>query len=279
MRRVYYAIVLFILSLAILFIYARWIEPNWLDVHTVEIEIQGLDPRLEGFTILHLTDLHQARHGANQSRLHKSIKNQDYHMVALTGDILDHPAAYDYSPTDELLSGLDAPVYFVFGNHDYPNSDTLTRELEAAGVRVLVNSWEGVIHNDAILQIAGIHDPHWTKNNPYSLFKADLDAALHGVDPELFTLLLSHSPGIFDSAAAAGVPLILTGHTHGGQIKIPLAGAPTTASGKLFDQYVQGLYTKGPTQLYINRGLGTTSLPLRFLSRPEIVFLRLVAKD
>jgi len=105
--------------------------------------------------------------------------------------------------------------------------------------------------------------------------KTDFETAIQGTDPDTFTLLLSHSPGIIDWSTLAGVPLVLSGHTHGGQIKIPLLGAPLTASGKLFDQYVQGLYRVENTQLYINRGLGTTGFPLRFLSRPEVVFLQL----
>jgi predicted MPP superfamily phosphohydrolase len=279
MLKVYYAIVIFVLAVPLLFIYARWLEPNWLQVHSIDIEIQGLDPRLEGFTILHLTDLHQVRHGPNQTRIKRAVEGREYDMVALTGDVLDHPNRYDYGPTAELLAILEAPVYFVFGNHDYPGSKALGKALQRSGVHVLANSWESVTYNEAVFQIAGIHDPHWTKYNPGSRFKTDLSAALQGTDPKLFTLLLSHSPGIIDSAATAGIALILTGHTHGGQIKIPLVGAPTTASGKLFDKYVQGLYRKGETQLYINRGLGTTSMPLRFLSRPEILFIRLVRGD
>lgn len=276
MRKVYYALVLFVVSVPLLFIYARWIEPNWLSVSSIEIKIPGLDPRLEGFTILHLSDLHQKRFGQEQSRLLRAIGEHEYHIVAITGDVLDYPTPHDFEPTRELLAGLGAPVFFVFGNHDYPTYQRLSEALMEAGVDVLENTWSQVDHAGAIIQVAGVHDPHWTKNNYSTWLRTDLNQALKGIDSSQFTLLLSHSPGILDAAAEAKIPLVLTGHTHGGQIKIPLLGAPTTASGKWFDKYVQGLYRQGNTQLYIHRGLGTTAMPLRFLSRPEIVFLRLV---
>ena len=258
-----------------IFTYARWLEPKWLDAHTVKINIQGLDPRLEGLTILHLSDLHQFRFGARQQKLLKAIGNENYDLVALTGDVLAYPNPYDFTPTAELLQGLEAPVFFVYGNHDYPGYEALARDLTAAGVNILANSWQEFSCQGATIQIAGVHDPHWTKNNPGSWLKTDFETAIQGTDPDTFTLLLSHSPGIIDWSTLAGVPLVLSGHTHGGQIKIPLLGAPLTASGKLFDQYVQGLYRVENTQLYINRGLGTTGFPLRFLSRPEVVFLQL----
>lgn len=263
-------------ALAILtLIYARWVEPGWLHVHMVDITVPGLDPRLEGFTILHLSDLHQHRFGSGQNKLHKLIRDRRCDIAAITGDLLSHPREYDFSPTRELLEGLDVPVFSVYGNHDYPRWKALARDLTAAGVNILANSWTEHSRDGAIIQIVGVHDPNWSRNNPRSWVQTDLDAALLGTDRSKFTLLLSHSPGILGAAAERDIQLTICGHTHGGQIKIPLLGAPTTASDKLFDRYVQGLYTVGNTQLYINRGLGTTGIPLRFLSRPEAVFLRL----
>lgn len=271
----YYALGICVLA-ATLLAYALWLEPNWLQAHIVDMVIPGLDPRLEGFSILHLSDLHQRRFGPGQRHLLRAISHWRYDIVAITGDLLSHPAPYDFGPSAELLAGLGAPVFFVYGNHDYPQHHILSKDLLSMGVHILANSRTEIIWQGAIVQVAGVHDPNWSRNNPRSWVQADLDAALAGTDPEKFTLLLSHSPGILEAAAAWEVPLILCGHTHGGQIKIPLLGAPTTASGKLFDRLVQGLYTEGKTRLYINRGLGTTAMPLRFLSRPEAVLVKLI---
>ena len=279
MRELFYIIVGGLLLLGLLYIYARWVEPNWLKVNFVEIKIPNLDPRLEGFTILHLTDLHQARFGYHQQKLLAAISGNEYHMVALTGDFLDYPRPYDFGPTAELLQGLAAPVYYVFGNHDYPCYQALARELSINGVQTLANSTTEISHNGASLQLVGIHDPYWTKNNPGSWLQTDWNATLAGWNSAKTTVLLSHSPGALDKAAAVQISLILCGHTHGGQVKLPLVGAPTAGSGVLFDRQVQGLFKKGNTQLYINRGLGTTALPLRFLSRPEVAFIRLLKAD
>lgn len=263
-----------LISLALLaFIYAGWLEPRWPRVSKIDIPIPGLEPGLDGFTILHLSDLHQTRFGPGQKRLLAAIDQSDYDLVALTGDIISCPVPYDFAPIAELLAGLKSPVYAVFGNHDYPRAQALTADLTALGVNILNNSWQQAGDN---LQIAGVEDPNWTKHYPKSPYKTDLKQALAGADPAKFTLLLSHSPGIFPAAAAAGIPLVLCGHTHGGQIKIPLLGAPTTACGKLFDPFVQGIYRQGDTLLYINRGLGMSGLPLRFLSPPEVAFIRLI---
>lgn len=278
MKRMLYALVICIAVITAL-IYARWIEPNWLEIHTVILEVPGLDPRLEGFTILHLTDLHQQRFGPGQEILAAAIGDKDYDIVAFTGDAVSYPLPYDFTPAAELIALLKAPVYFVFGNHDYPHFEDLARDLSAAGAIILANSRREVTYNGAVVQIAGIHDPSWAHNNLDSWMAASLDVTLLETDPDQFTLLLSHSPGIFAAAAQQDIDLVLCGHTHGGQIKIPLLGAPTTASGKLFDKYVQGLYTLEDTRLYINRGLGTTGWPVRFMSRPEAVFIRLVAGD
>ena len=264
-----------LISLVLLaFIYARWLEPRWPRVSKIDIPIPGLEPSLDGFTILHLSDLHQAQFGPGQRRLLAAIDKWDYDLVALTGDFISCSAHYDFAPIAELLAGLKSPVYAVFGNHDYPRAQTMTTDLTARGVNILNNSWQTA--EETNLQIAGIVDPDWTRHNPGSPYRADLSLALAGSDPAKFTLLLSHSPGIFTAATAAGIPLVLCGHTHGGQIKIPLLGAPTTASGKFFDPFVQGIYREGDTLLYINRGLGTSGLPLRFLSPPEVAFIRLV---
>lgn len=254
-------------------IYARWLEPRWPRASRVDIPIPGLDPQLDGFTILHLSDLHQARFGPGQNRLLAVIDQWPYDLVAVTGDLISCPVPYDFAPIAELLAGLESPVYAVFGNHDYPRARTLMADLTALGVNILNNSWQQAGEN---LQIAGVEDPNWTKHYPGSPYKTDLKQALAGADPAKFTLLLSHSPGILSAAAVAGIPLILCGHTHGGQIKIPLLGAPTTASGRLFDSFVQGIYREGNTLLYINRGLGMSGLPLRFLSPPEVAFIRLL---
>lgn len=256
--------------------YGIFVEPNWLHVHTVEVEIEGLPPELEGFTILHLSDLHQRRFGANQNRLLKAIEGQEYHMVALTGDILSHPRPPDIGPTEELLAGLKGPVFFVPGNHDYPELILVRETMERFGAHMLENSHHVLEHNGTPLAVAGVHDPLWGSLSRYGIYQPDLAAALPGDDS--FVLLLAHSPGILEEAARWDAPLVLVGHTHGGQIKIPLLGAPITGSGRLFDRYVQGLYTKNNTSMYINRGLGNTTLPIRFLSRPEVVFIRLVGR-
>lgn len=255
--------------LMILF-YSLVIEPRRLTQSWVDITIDGLDPALDGYVILHLSDLHQARFGSKQKRLAKIISRRNYDLAVITGDFVSAYSAYDFTPIAELLASIQGPVYAVFGNHDYLHREALAADLLAFGTVILDNSWR--LERGA-LQVVGVEDPSWTIRHPKSPYKTELGEALHGVDPQKFTLLLSHSPAILPDAVNASIPLVLCGHTHGGQVKIPFLGAPTTASGKLFDPYVQGLYKVRETRLYINRGLGTSGLPLRFLSPPEAAFI------
>lgn len=255
--------------------YAGLVEPNWLDVHIIEVEIQDLPPELEGFTILHISDLHQRNFGHGQKRLEQAINQHQYQMVAFTGDLITNAQNADLAPAEALLALLDKPVFFVPGNHDYPLLEEIRELLAKYQVHMLENDCHVLEHNGISLAVAGVHDPYHARYS-YELHQPDLTAAL---PPEkMFVILLAHSPGIIEEAISKSIPLVLVGHTHGGQIKIPLLGAPITASGTFFDQYVQGLYVNGQTQMYINRGLGTTGLPLRFLSRPEVVFIRLTGK-
>ena len=255
--------------------YAGLVEPNWLDVHMIEVEIRDLPPELEGFTILHISDLHQRNFAPGQKRLEQAFSQYDYHMVAFTGDVITNSRTADFAPAEALLGLFDKPVFFVPGNHDYPLLTQIRELMEQHGAHMMENTYYVLEHNGASLAVAGVHDPYHARYS-YEMYQPDLAAAL---PPEnMFVILLAHSPGIMEEATNASIPLVLVGHTHGGQIKIPLLGAPTTASGTFFDQYVQGLYVNGHTQMYINRGLGTTGLPLRFLSRPEVVFIRLIGK-
>lgn len=271
-------VVFLLIILVALTIYAWQIEPNWLEVTTVDVELFGLPQQLDGFTILHLSDLHLKRFGREQARLLEAIASHHYDMIAITGDLLDNPRNTGLDPVTELLDGLDGPVYFVFGNHDYHDYNQLTQELKARDITILANQHVRVRHNGTTLQVAGIHDLHTARVNPSAQYQPDLEAALANASKALPLILLSHSPAVLENYPLPdwGVDLVLAGHTHGGQIKIPVLGAPFTASGRMFDKYVEGLYRDRTVQMYINRGLGTSSLPLRFLSRPEVTFIRLV---
>lgn len=142
----------------------------------------------------------------------------------------------------------------------------MTSALEAAGVEVLRNEGRRLLIRDVPLNVAGVDDP-WRGT-------ADFDQALADLHPAAPTVLLCHQPDLFPAAARRGVALTLSGHYHGGQIKLPLPGF-SLSPAHLISRFVEGLYRSGRSQLYVSRGIGVTGPPIRLNARPEITLLHL----
>ena len=234
-------------------------------VDQVPIRIKNLHPSLEGFTLLQMTDQHLYPL-TQPSLIKKSVAianslNPD--LVVLTGDYVwqDLEAIDELAP---ILAGLDAKygVFSTLGNHDYwLDADVITTTLEAAGLPVLVNQGLSIKHGKGSFYLAGLDDG-WSGN-------PDLDATLEGAMPGDPVILLCHEPDLADRYALDGrVSLQLSGHSHGGQIRLPGIGALILPY--LGRKYDIGLYKVDQMLLYTNRGLGVISEPVRYNCPPEI---------
>ena len=238
----------------------------------IDIPVRGLDPRFDGYTIAQLSDLHiGAFHplwwGQRWARAANAAVAD---AVVVTGDMVTTGVAF-HEDIAELVGGLRGKdgVYVIMGNHDYfGEGEPLVSLLRARHVRVLRN--EGVVleREGASLFLAGIDDT-WTK-------RADLDAALRDRPEGMATVLLAHDPERFGEAAERNIAVVLSGHTHGGQIAVPFLGRWLNAS-KLAHQFHIGLYEKGDSTLYVSGGLGTTGPPVRIGVAPSIALIRLRA--
>lgn len=250
--------------------YARLIEPYRYEVSETDIFLRDLPERFEGFRITQLTDVHHSRIvGIDQVRRTVELTNLTRpDLIALTGDYTTSYRRY-IEPCAEALGALSAPegVWAVLGNHDhYTDAELTTRALERNHITVLENANTTLRRGSDVLQISGIDDWSWGKTR--------WPRALYGLDQKRPTVLLSHQPRVLDLAESEGVGLILSGHTHGGQIDLPLIGPPARfATVEL--KYAQGLFRSRDTQLYVSRGTGVIGLPLRLGVRPEIAVLRL----
>lgn len=234
-------------------------------VDQVPIRIKNLHPALEGFTLLQMTDQHLYPL-TQPSLIKKSVAianslNPD--LVVLTGDYVwqDLEAIDELAP---ILSGLDAKygVFSTLGNHDYwLDADVITATLEAAGLPVLVNQGLSIKHGKGSFYLAGLDDG-WSGN-------PDLDATLEGAMPDDPVILLCHEPDLADRYSLDGrVSLQLSGHSHGGQIRLPGLGALILPY--LGRKYDIGLYKVNEMLLYTNRGIGVISEPVRYNCPPEI---------
>ena len=241
-------------------------EANSLSVEHVQITLPRLPKKLDGFRVLHLSDTHHSPFtGLEHISRAVTIANQlKPDLVALTGDYVSHEAQY-IAPVAKVLGELKAAhgVYACLGNHDHwTDADAMTRHLDRNGVRVLINEGFRVESADAPFWLCGVDD--------HMVGKTDLPAALKGAFPDEFTLLLAHNPVIFRRAARAGVDLTLSGHTHGGQVRVRDADQRLIRRRR-----TAGLHRIKQSHIYITRGIGTVVLPVRFQCPPEISVLEL----
>jgi len=250
--------------------YARLIAPYSYKVSQTDIFIRDLPESFEGFRIAQITDVHHSRIlGIEEvQQVVKLTQQTKPDLIALTGDYTTSYRRY-IEPCAEALGKLQAPegVWAVLGNHDHYTDPELTRwALERNHISMLNNANTILRRGTDTLQFSGVDDWSWAG--------ADWSRAFRGLDRQRPTVLLSHQPIVFDFAQTQDVSLILSGHTHGGQIELPLLGAPARFATKDL-KYARGLVRRGNTQLYVSAGTGVIGLPVRFGVRPEIAILRL----
>jgi uncharacterized protein len=241
-----------------------WGERRRLLVRTLELPISGLDPALDGLRIAHLSDLHIGSFDpvAKGRRWVERANALEADIVAVTGDLVT-VGTHWYDDAAEVIGGLRGRrgVFVSLGNHDQWDAPRLVTALERAGVRVLRNAWELVGPADAPLVVAGLDD-RFTERD-------DMKLTLEGRPPGVPTLLLAHYPESFPAAAGYDVSLILSGHTHGGQIGLPFF-AERLHLGMFARHGTRGLYRRGASTLFVSAGLGTSGPPLRLGIPPEI---------
>jgi predicted MPP superfamily phosphohydrolase len=234
------------------------------------VRVRDLPERFEGFRIAQVSDVHHGRLVPIEEvrRVVELANSARADMVALTGDYTTSLRRY-VEPCAEALAELRAPegVWAVLGNHDHRTDGPLTREaLRRRGIEVLTNENTTLRRGADVLQLAGADDWGWGQ--------ADFARTVRGLDATRPTLMLSHEPMALDVPETRGVSLILSGHTHGGQISLPLVNAPAVYVWEQL-KYLRGMYRREGTQLYVSRGTGMIGVPVRIGARPEVAVLRL----
>lgn len=249
--------------------YASFVEPYAYELTETIIHIQGLPSNFEKFRIAQISDVHHGRLVSLEEvrRVVQLTREARADLVVLTGDYTTARRRY-IEPCAEVLGELQAPegVWAILGNHDHNTDPVLTTSaLRRARIVVVSNRNTILRRGTDVLQLAGIDDWSWGM--------ADWKQALDGLNPQHPIVLLSHQPRVFDLPQVGDVALVLSGHTHGGQISLPIVGAPARFMDEF--RYVRGLYRRGRAQLYVTRGTGMIGLPVRFGAPPEISVLQL----
>jgi predicted MPP superfamily phosphohydrolase len=238
-----------------------------LTLSEAEIELPELPQAFDGLRLLLITDVHAgpfvSRHALVRAFRHLAALKPD--LILLGGD-LTTGRVNEFAANREAFDLLQAPlgVFAVMGNHDYYNKrpDDLLRAVEAAGIPMLQNRSVELQRGGQSLSLAGVDD--------LLLGRPDLEAALAGTRPPV--VLLSHNPDMFFDAARADVALVLAGHTHAGQVRVP--GLPVLVRQSRY-RLDEGRYRVGRTELVVSRGLGAVGVPIRANCPPEVVLLRL----
>lgn len=243
-------------------------ESFMLSIERQEIFLRRLPKRLDGLRIVHLSDFHYGPM-VNPEHLKRAVRvandlNAD--LIALTGDYISQDRVYA-APCAEVVGRLRARhgVYAVLGNHDHWTDAALIADLfRAEGIRVLINEGLRIDLQSETFWLAGVDDT--------MVGLEDLPLALAGSSDDEFKLLLAHNPIILRRAARANVDLVLSGHTHGGQVTWR---SEQSRSGRPRRRMLRGLGRRGNTQIYVTRGLGMVVVPIRYGSPPEISVLEL----
>jgi len=226
------------------------------------IELPHLPEAFDGYTLLHLSDLHADMYPPAIEALVQRIQGMRYDAVVLTGDY----RAWTFGEIERSMEGmqvvrdhLNGPIYGVLGNHD---TIRMVPELEAMGIRMLLNESVAIERDGAAIHLAGIDDAHYYRVD-------NIEKAAEGIPLSAVAILLSHTPEIYRQAAHAGFDLFFCGHTHGGQICLP-GGFPLTLDARCPRRLGSGAWSHARMQGYTSAGAGTSIVEVRINCPPEI---------
>lgn len=245
-----------------------FIQNNWLVVSEYSYNSDKLN-EYDGFRIVQISDLHNAKFGPNNKWLIDKIKARQPDIIVITGDIADA----NHTNLDTAVEFCNeaakiCPCFYITGNHelwlDDDEQSYLYEGIEKSGVKILQNEIFSL--NDEI-ELIGLGDE--------SLYNGTLEALEPKFDRNKLNLLLAHEPQYFDDYCACGPDLILVGHAHGGQVRLPFVGGLVAPDQGFLPEYTEGEFVKGDTKLIISRGLGNSVIPLRVFNLPEIVVVTL----
>ncbi|MCY8643679.1 metallophosphoesterase [Bacillus haynesii] len=253
--------------------YARYFEPHMLETNLIPIRHRLIPKGFDQFRIVQFSDTHLSEYftADELSNVVSQVNALSPDLIVFSGDLIDKPHRYrEHERAVNALKKLSASYgkLAIFGNHDHGGYGTKVYQtlMTSAGFRVLRNDLMKLeLIDGSVIEIASLDD--------LMLGSPDYEGILSKLSEKAFSILLVHEPDAALTAKQFPVNLQISGHTHGGQIQIPVFGPLITPPyGEI---YTEGMYETAGMKIYVNRGIGTTRLPLRFLSKPEITVFQL----
>lgn len=271
-----------------------WIYIGNTSIRTTHYMVSSpeLPAAFDHFIIAQVSDLHNDNFGKNQKNLTNAIEESSPDMIVVTGDLIDSRRPDVEIAMDFIRQAMElAPVYYATGNHEsrIPEEyEQLESQMIEAGVQVLrdqrafidadpSNKSNGPKESkEQKLQVIGLEDPDFN----WYLAGEDAGSAIQEklsglLEENLYTILLSHRPELFQAYSAAGPDLVFTGHAHGGQFRIPFIGGIAAPDQGFFPEYSEGIHQQNSTTLVVSRGLGNSIFPFRINNPPELVVVTL----
>ena len=267
---------------AILILLIIWIAygNTDLEIYKYNVKSEDIPSEFDNFRIVQISDLHNAEFGENNEKLLLMLKQADADIIAITGDMIDsRNTDVDVAISFAQKAVNIAPVYYVNGNHEsrvLGEYEKLKQGLTDTGVTILENSSADITIGDEAITLIGINDPTFRMELVDDTMEQNIAHQLVSVisDNDNYKVLLAHRPEYFD-VYAENVDLVLSGHAHGGQFRIPFIGGLVAPGQGFFPEYYEGSHIKENTEMIVSRGIGNSIIPFRINNKPEIIVAEL----
>ena len=251
-----------------------------LEINKFNVKSKYIPTEFDNFRIVQVSDLHNAEFGKNNEKLLAMLKQTDADIIVITGDLIDsRNTKVDVAVSFAEKATKIAPTYYINGNHEarVPEEyERLKQGLDEAGVTILENDSIDITIGDEAFTLIGINDSSFRMELVDDTMMQNVSHQLMSVVPDNdnYKILLAHKPHYFD-AYANQVDLVLSGHAHGGQFKIPFIGGVVAPGQGFFPEYYTGSYIKENTEMIVSRGIGNSIIPFRINNKPEIIIAEL----
>ncbi len=273
------SIVTIILILCGIYLYY---ENTKLQVSNYQIVNKNIPKYFNNYKIIQISDFHNTKSKKLNNDLIKEIKSQKPNIIVITGDLIDAKKT-DIDVAINFIKEINeiAPIYFITGNHENSTNDysLLREQLEENKIIILDNDIEVLKINDSEINLIGVSDPSIIRDSfitDNEIIKSELNNIEYNKNN--YTILLSHRPELFDTYVAENLNLVLTGHAHGGQIRIPFIGGLVAPNQGILPKYTSGMFESSKTTMIVSRGIGNSIIPFRINNRPELVVITLSSK-
>lgn len=251
-----------------------------LELNAYTITSSKLPKNFDGYRIAHVSDLHNTQMGKDSEKLLTMLREAEPDIIAFTGDLIDsRNTNVDIALQFVQEAVKVAPCYYVTGNHEARVNEynELKNGLESVGVIVLEDDSVKLSIDGESVTLLGVNDPSFQTDYLFGDSETIMRSKLAELneDEDDFTILLSHRPELFDIYVEHDIDLILSGHAHGGQFRIPFIGGVMAPNQGFFPEFDSGIYTDGNTNMLVSRGVGNSILPFRINNRPEVLVIEL----